>query len=81
MPSEVAASRATRQRLDDLALVIEVAGARFSEHDDGEAQYFVGQYFENGTATDIDLTQALFWYRKAAAQGDREAREAADRLS
>ena len=30
VPSEVAASRATRQRLDDLALVIEVAGARFS---------------------------------------------------
>ena len=30
VPSEAAASRATRQRLDDLALVIEVAGAQFS---------------------------------------------------
>ena len=36
-------------------------------------QYYIGQFFEEGKGRDIDLIQALFWYRKAAAQGDQDA--------
>jgi TPR repeat protein len=27
-----------------------------------------GEYFEEGNGRDIDIEQALFWYRKAAAK-------------
>ena len=53
-----------------------------AEQDDVEAQYFIGQYYENGFGgVDLDLTQALFWYRKAAAQGRQSAMEAVERLA
>ena len=39
------------------------------------------QYFEDGKGRDIDLIQALFWYRKAAAQEDQEAMVAVERLA
>ena len=42
-------------------------------------QYYIGEYFEEGTGRDIDLIQALFWYRKAA-QGDQYAMNAVERL-
>ena len=38
-------------------------------------------YFEFGTGTEIDLIQALVWYRKSAAQGNQISMEAAERLS
>ena len=40
----------------------------------------IGWCFENGKGRDIDLDQALFWYRKAAAQGDQRAMDAVERL-
>jgi TPR repeat protein len=50
--------------------------------DDSHAQCSIGCYFENGRGCDaIDLVQALFWYRKAAAQGIQFATEAAERLA
>ena len=45
------------------------------------AHYYVGQYFELGKGRDIDLGQALFWYEKAAAQGEQSAIDAVERLS
>ena len=44
-------------------------------------QYNIGEYFEFGKGRDIDLIQALFWYRKAAAQGDQRAADAVERIS
>ena len=38
-----------------------------------ESQRCLGFYYGTGYGRDIDLTQALFWYRKAAAQGDQES--------
>ena len=52
-----------------------------AEKEDVDAQYIIGEYFEVGKGRDIDIDQALFWYRKAAAQGDQEAREVVERLS
>ena len=52
-----------------------------AEQEDVDAQYSLGQYFEFGKGRDIDLVQALFWYRKAAAQEDQNAMEAVERLS
>ena len=45
------------------------------------AQCCVGRFFEFGFGRDIDLIQALFWYRKAAAQGDQDANVAVGRLA
>ena len=49
---------------------------------DVDAQYNIGVILEHGVGPiNIDLIQALFWYRKAAAQGDQDAMEAVERLS
>ena len=37
--------------------------------------------FEDGRGCNIDLIQALFWYRKAAAQGDQDAMVGVTRLA
>ena len=41
----------------------------------------IGTFVEFGKGRDIDIDQALFWYRKVAAQGDQEAEEAVEQLS
>ena len=40
-----------------------------------------GICFEKGKGCEINLIQALFWYRKAAAQGDQFAIDAVERLA
>jgi len=52
-----------------------------AEQDDDVAQHCLGRYFEDGRGTEVDLIQALSWYRKAAAQGYQVAMEAVERLS
>ena len=52
-----------------------------AEQDDDEAQYYIGRIFEFGKGIDIDLVQALHWYRKAAAQGHHPAMAAVERLA
>jgi len=51
-----------------------------AEQQDVEAQTNIGRYFEFGKGREIDLIQALFWYRKAAAQGNQDAMDAVERL-
>ncbi len=45
-----------------------------------DAQYAVGQAYELGTSTQRSMGRAIFWYRKAAAQGQPDARAALARL-
>ncbi len=40
-----------------------------------EAQYKVGISYDFGRGCAIDKSKALMWYRKAAVQGHKEARE------
>lgn len=44
------------------------------------AQYLLGDCYENGTGVEQDYKQAAYWYRKAAKQGDPDAKEALERL-
>ena len=52
-----------------------------AEQEDVDAQYSIGCCLELGKGRDIDLIQALFWFRKAAAQGYQAAMEAVERLA
>lgn len=38
-----------------------------------EACYYVGLYYQNAKGVKQDITQALYWYEKAALQKDRDA--------
>ena len=40
-----------------------------------EAQYNVGYMYENGDAGTIDRVEAKRWYQKAAANGNRRAKD------
>ena len=51
-----------------------------AEQEDDVAQYNIGLYLEQGRCDAKDLVQALFWYRKAAAQGYQHAITAVERL-
>lgn len=46
---------------------------RQADQGDAEAQYYVGQIYEQGLGTDPDYAKAAFWYEKAAAQNHRAA--------
>ena len=37
------------------------------------AQYELGQIYEQGIGTRVDYTKALRWYHKAAKQGDQNS--------
>ena len=55
----------------------EVAAYRkAAEQGDADAQYNLGVCYANGYGLQKDLTQAMFWFRKAADQGHAKAREA-----
>ena len=43
--------------------------------------YNVGIYYEGGTGVTKDLIKAKEWYAKAAAQGDKQAQAALDKLN
>jgi TPR repeat protein len=45
------------------------------------AQCRLGECFERGWGTAVDMHVARSWYAKAAAQGDEEGREAVARLT
>ncbi len=45
------------------------------------SQYRLGYHYEYGLKVQRDLSRALLWYRKAAAQGHEDAIKAAERLS
>ena len=51
-----------------------------AEKGDADAQYDLGDCYENGVWVDKDLKQAAEWYRKAAAQGHEDAKKALKRL-
>jgi len=44
------------------------------------AQYNLGTCYEDGNGVAKDNTQAADWYRKAADQGDADAKKAMERL-
>ena len=46
-----------------------------AEQNHPEAQYNVGYMYENGDAGTIDLGEAKRWYQKAAANGNRRAKD------
>ena len=41
---------------------------------DAEAQFNLGVFYENGYGVTKDYTEAVKWWRKAAEQGDAEAK-------
>lgn len=45
-----------------------------------EAQYNLGSAFEKGKGVKKDIKEAIKWYRRAAKQGDQDAKEALKRL-
>ena len=60
-------------KIDVLRLKAEYQG-------DAEAQFQLGECYENGDVVDQDLQQAAKWYRMAAGQGHEPACEALARL-
>ena len=51
-----------------------------AEQEDSIAQRRTGMCFEEGKGCEINVDQALFWYRKAATQGDQYSINAVERL-
>ena len=58
----------------------EAAGARYArlsaDKGDINGQMTLARCYDNGNGVAVDMRQALFWFRKAAAQGDAGAAEA-----
>ena len=46
-----------------------------AEQGDAEAQYRLGSCYYNGDGVNEDKAEAVKWYRKAAEQGDSNARK------
>lgn len=46
----------------------------------GKASYLLGQMYASGRGVKQDPEQAVYWYQKAASQGNEEARTALDRF-
>ena len=44
------------------------------------AQSILGRYYETGTGVPQDETEAVKWYRRAAEQGDEDAKQKLKRL-
>ena len=47
-----------------------------AEQGQAEAQYYVGLFYQEGLVVSKNLTTALQWFEKAAAQGHQEAAKA-----
>jgi len=45
------------------------------------AQFLLGDMYEDGDEVVKDKTQAIYWYKKAAEQGNKEAQKALEKLS
>ena len=58
----------------------EVAGARYArisaDSGDANGQMTLARCYYNGNGVAVDMRQALFWFRKAAAQGDAGGQQA-----
>ena len=52
-----------------------------AEQSDAGAQIWLGYCYENGYGVEKDITKAVEWYRKAAAQGDKDAEERLKEIS
>ncbi|MBO4555392.1 MAG: sel1 repeat family protein, partial [Elusimicrobiales bacterium] len=52
-----------------------------SEYGYAPAQYNLGQMYEKGHGVSADKAEARSWYEKAAAQGNKEAQAALDKLA
>ncbi len=50
------------------------------EHGYVEAQFILGDMYEDGDEVVKDEVRAIYWYRKAEEQGDKEAKRALDKL-
>ena len=48
---------------------------RSARHGDHDAQYNLGEFYENGTGIKKDLLKALYWYTQSALQQDEDAIE------
>lgn len=48
--------------------------ARMAQSGNASAQYSLGEMYEQGLGTRVNLDQAYNWYEKAASKGDRRAR-------
>ena len=51
-----------------------------AEQGDAEAQFSLGYCYENGLGVTKSIVNAKKWYKKAAAQGDDNAKEALKKL-
>jgi TPR repeat protein len=52
-----------------------------AEHGDARAQYRLGYMYYQGWGVDKDHTQAIYWYKKAADQGDDAAKQSLKELN
>jgi len=74
------AGRALWVQRDSIDSTVVAWWRRSAEEGHAEAQYAIGRCYECGDTVGEDLTQAIKWYRKAAAQGDEDAVAALDDL-
>jgi uncharacterized protein len=51
-----------------------------AEQGDATSQYSLGRLYHLGQGVSQDYVQAVAWYRKAAEQGDENARQALENL-
>ena len=49
--------------------------AKAANRGDSIAQYNLAYMYENGEGIEKDIDQAIYWYKKAAEQGDKEAQK------
>lgn len=47
---------------------------------DGDAQYALGYFYEDGIGVERDIEEAREWYERSAAQGNRLAKKALKKL-
>jgi TPR repeat protein len=55
---------------DELAVIMKVA-----ECGDPEAQYKLGFSYDKGKGVDRDAEKSVYWFKKAAEQGDETAKD------
>ena len=70
----------TQYPIDMIFTKIDVLRLKAEYQGDAEAQFQLGECYENGDTVNKDLQQAANWYRMAAEQGHEPAKEALKRL-
>lgn len=76
-----AAAAAQPENWEDPWNGIFVFQSKLAKQGNAEAQFKLGEMYEEGRGVEKDLHQAHYWYEKAAAQGSLDAKERIQSLS